>query len=199
MRAAEKTGRHPSLNTVQGNLSFSIHRDDSKSTNSMLQIRKEWWMLKRVSGDATLAVRDRSLCQTLLAPQDIPTIRRRRFGRGNCARLASTAAARLYNLHACVCWMGRQTRVSVSWFYSQAWHTRLVTAKSLRQRNAETRLAHFLIKHALADFVSCRRPSDVCLHLLRAVLEVFFNFFNNKKTMFCIFYQVNLTGSGLFK
>ena len=30
-------------------------------------------------------------------------------------------------------------------------------------------------------------------------LEVFLNFFNNKKIIFCIFYQVNLTGSGLFK
>ena len=30
-------------------------------------------------------------------------------------------------------------------------------------------------------------------------LEVFFNFFNNKKWFFCIFYQANLTRSGLFK
>ena len=30
-------------------------------------------------------------------------------------------------------------------------------------------------------------------------LSVFFNVFNNKKMIFCLFYQVNLTGSGLFK
>ena len=29
--------------------------------------------------------------------------------------------------------------------------------------------------------------------------SVFFNYFNNKKLIFCIFYQVNLTGSGIFK
>ena len=33
----------------------------------------------------------------------------------------------------------------------------------------------------------------------RALLLVFFNLFNNKEIIFCIFYQVNLTGSGLFK
>ena len=30
-------------------------------------------------------------------------------------------------------------------------------------------------------------------------LRVFLSFFNNKKMIFCIFYQANLTGSGLFK
>ena len=40
---------------------------------------------------------------------------------------------------------------------------------------------------------------DAQLYWQSWALSVFFNFFNNKKWFFCIFYQVNLTGSGLFK
>ena len=47
---------------------------------------------------------------------------------------------------------------------------------------------------------TCRIPQGVRgnENLQSWALSVFFNFFNNKK-WFCIFYLVNLTGSGLFK